>query len=246
MITPTCPKCHAVIATEDINVSADIAFCRACNLAHKLSSIAHGSGIDPTVDVEKPPAGTWKRSTGMGTLIGASHRSIAGAIGTFFFAAFWNGIVSIFVALAVASTLSLLGVRPPNWLPAPMSKGSPIGVGFTVFLWLFLTPFILIGLAMIGAFFSCLAGKTEVRIRDWQGEIFTGVGPIGRTRKFKTEAVKDIRIEDKDWRDNDGDRRRNTNIVIEMTEGKPIKFASSLPDDRRQFLAAAMRAIVIP
>ena len=120
-----------------------------------------------------------------------------------------------------------------------------MGVGMTLFLWLFLTPFIAVGLAMIAAFFSCLAGKTEIRVRDWDGEIFTGVGPIGFRKKFKTESVKDVRIDDRQWRDSDGDKRRQTNIIIELLEGKPIKFGSSLPEDRRLFLAASLRHAVV-
>lgn len=245
MVTPTCPKCSQIIASADINVSADVALCRICNLASKLSELTRGTGIDPNIDTTRPPAGTWKRATALGTIVGASHRSIGSALGIFLFAAFWNGIVSIFVGLALASTLNLLGVPPLGWLPAPVSNGSPIGIGFTIFLWLFLTPFIAIGLLLLAAFFSCLAGKTEIRIRDWQGEIFTGVGWVGLTKKFKTELVKDVRIEDQHWRDSDGDRRRNVHIIMEMTEGKPLKFASSLPDERRQFLAATIREAVL-
>jgi hypothetical protein len=245
MLTPICAKCSQVIPSTDINVGANVAFCRSCNLAHQLSDLARGTGIDPSVDVNQPPAGTWRRNSGYGTVIGASHRSVGSAIAIFLFAAFWNGIVSVFVGLALASTLALLGIKPPGWLPVPSSDGGPIGLGFTIFLWLFLTPFIAIGLAMIFAFFSCLAGKTEIRVRDWQGEIFRGIGPLGLTKKFKTELVKEIRIEDRQWRDSDGDRRRNTHIVVEMKEGKAIKFASSLAEDRRQFLAAAMREAIL-
>jgi hypothetical protein len=207
--------------------------------------IGRGTGIDPNMDLSRPPKGAWQRGSALGTLIGATHRSVGGAIGTFAFAAFWNGIVSIFVALALASTLALLGVPRPGWFPAPVMNGGAIGVGMTIFLWLFLTPFILVGLAMIAAFFSCLGGRTEVQVREWQGELFTGVGPIGWKRKFKTENVKDVRIEDKQWRDSDGDHRRSTHILIEMTEGKPIKFGSSLNPERRQFVAAALRHALI-
>lgn len=245
MVTPTCPKCSQVIPNGDINVANDVALCRACNLAYKISDLARGSGIDPNVDLSRPPAGVWKRSSGLGTIIGASHRAFGSAIGIFLFAAFWNGIVSVFVGLALASTLALLGIQPPGWLPLPISKGSAMGVGMTIFLWLFLTPFIVIGVVMIVAFLSCLAGKTEIRVRDWQAEIFQGIGPLGRTKKFKTELVKDVRIEDQQWRDSDGDRRRNTHIIVELTEGKPLKFASSLPAERRQFLAASLREALL-
>jgi hypothetical protein len=245
MVTPTCPKCRRIIPGDDINVAGDVAFCRVCNVAHKLSELAQGTGIDPNLDLARPPQGAWQRASGLGTVIGASHRSIGGAAGLFAFAAFWNGIVSVFVALALSSTLTLIGLDRPSWFPKPIMNGGAMGAGITVFLWLFLTPFIVIGLAMIGAFLSCLAGRTEVRIRDWQGEIFSGIGSLGFRRKFNTENVKDVRIEDKQWRDSDGDRRRSVNIVIEMLEGKPLKFGSGLTEERRQFVAAAVRSAVV-
>jgi hypothetical protein len=124
-------------------------------------------------------------------------------------------------------------------------NGGPMGVGMTIFLWLFLTPFILVGLAMIAGFLSCLAGRTEVRVRDWQGEIFTGIGSFGFTKRFKTDAIKNVRIEDRQWRDSDGDRRQSTHILIDLLEGKPIKFGSALSDERRQFVAAALRNAIL-
>jgi hypothetical protein len=245
MVTPTCPKCKGVIRADDVNVVTDVAFCRACNVSYALSEVAHGTGIDPNLDLSRPPKGAWQRASGLGTVIGASHRSLGGAIGALAFSLFWNGIVSVFVAVALSSTLALLGLSGPSWFPKPIMNGGPMGWGITIFLWCFLTPFILIGVAMIAAFFSCLAGRTEVFIRDWQGEIFTGVGPIGWRKKFKTEQVKNVRIEDKQWRDSDGDRRNSTHILIELTEGKPLKFGSSLSNERRQFVAAAVRNAVI-
>lgn len=245
MVTPTCTKCRQVIPSDDINVSANVALCRACNVSHDLSLIARGTGIDPGIDPLRPPEGAWQRGSALGTVVGATHRSIGGAVGAFAFAAFWNGIVSIFVALALSSTLAQFGLTRPSWFPTPVMNGGVMGAGITIFLWLFLTPFIAIGLALIAAFLSCLGGRTEVHLRDWQGELFTGVGPIGWRKRFKTETVKDVRIDDKRWRDRDGDQRRNTHIVIEMAEGKPIKFGSGLSTERRQFVAAAVRKALI-
>lgn len=246
MVTPTCPKCRAVIPADDINVSANVAYCRLCHLAHSLSALAgRGGGINPELDLDRPPVGAWKRSSPLGTIIGASHRSIGSAIGIFLFAAFWNGIVSVFIALALSSTISPLGITLPDWLPTPRMNNSTMTVGMTIFLWLFLTPFIAIGLAMIAAFISCLFGKTEIRLRDWEGEIFSGVGSLGFRRKFKTDAVRDVRIDDDHWHDSKGRQRNKTQVVVELIEEKPIKFASSLPEDRRQFLAANLRAALI-
>jgi hypothetical protein len=244
MVTPTCPKCHGTVPGEDINVSADVAYCRVCNIAYKLSELAPGSGIDPNIDLSQPPKGAWHRASGLGTVIGATHRAVGGALAAFAFAAFWNGILSVFLALVLSSTLTLLGFEPPHWFPKPIMNGGAIGVGMTIFLWIFLTPFMAVGLAMIAAFLSCLGGKTEVRLRDWQGEVFTGIGSVGFKRKFKPDQVKAVRIEDRQWRDSDGDRRRSTHIMIDMIEGKAIKFGSSLTNERRQYIAAALREAI--
>lgn len=245
MVTPTCPKCRRVIAGDDINVSADVAFCRACNVTHALSSLAHGSGIDPEVDLSRPPQGAWQRATALGTLIGATHRSVSGAFFTFAFAAFWNGVVSIFVGLALSSTLVQLGLQRPSWLPKPIMNGGPMDLGMTIFLWLFLTPFILIGLSVIAAFLLCLAGRTEVRVSDWQAQVFSGIGSLGWRRKFRTDLVKDVRIEEREWRGRHGRRRTTQYILADLTEGKPVKFGSGLSEERRQFVAAALRNAVM-
>ena len=241
MLTPTCSKCHRAIPAVDVNVANDVAFCRSCNLAHKLSGLVHGTELDANIDLTRPPAGAWYRSSGMGAIIGATHRSLGGALGALAVSLFWNGIVSVFVALALSATLHHLHVPVPHWFPAPKMNHSTMGVGMTIFLWLFLTPFILIGLAMIAAFLSSLAGRTEALIHRTQGVVFTGIGPLGWRRRFDTQSVKETRIDDRRWRDSDGDSRRKTQIVIEMNDGKQIKFGSMLREDRMKFLAAALR-----
>src|SRR5689334_1099017 len=164
-VTPTCPRCKRVIPSDDVNVANDIAFCRNCNLSHRLSALAFGTTIDENVDVSNPPGGTWFQRDGGGVIIGATHRSLGQAFGLLLFCLFWNGIVSVFVLLAIASTLQHLGVPVPHWFPSPTSKGNFIPLGMTIFLWLFLTPFIAIGLGTLAAFLSCLAGRTELRIQ---------------------------------------------------------------------------------
>jgi hypothetical protein len=245
MITPTCPKCRREIPGEDINVANDVAYCRNCNLAHRFSDLTQRAELDAGVDFNRPPAGAWQRKDGAGLVIGASHRSVGMALGALAFGLFWNGIVSVFVLLALASTLHHFHVPVPEWFPAPKINQSEMGVGMTIFLWIFLTPFIAIGLAMIAAFFSALAGRTEVRLGNSEGVIFTGIGPLGWRRRFAVPGVKDVRIEDRSWRDSDGDRRRKTNIVIETREGKQLKLGGSLSEERRKFLAAALRKTLV-
>ena len=244
-MTPICSSCKRSIPAQDVNVAQDVAYCRTCNRAHKLSELVHGTEA-PEPDLSRPPAGTWYSSTALGAVIGASHRSIGGAIGTLAISLFWNGIVSVFLTLVISSTLHLLSVPVPDWFPNPKMNGETMGWGMTLFLWLFLTPFILIGLAMIGAFFTALAGRTEIRIQQGHGVIFTGVGPIGRRRRFNPQLVSKVRVNDERWRDSDGDRRRRTEIVLEAEDGKRIRLGGSLPEERRNFLAAALRKALRP
>jgi hypothetical protein len=113
-------------------------------------------------------------------------------------------------------------------------------VGLTLFLWVFLTPFIAVGLAMLGAFLSSLGGRTELRIEGREAVLFTGIGPLGFRKRFSPSEVRDVRIEDKRWRDSDGGSRRKAQIIIE-TNRKPIAFGSMLTQERRQFFAAAAK-----
>src|SRR5215204_386831 len=128
-VTPTCPRCKGVIPSEDVNVAKDIAFCRACNLSHELSALTAGVEINPQVDLSRPPQGAWFRREGIVTVTGATHRSLGQALGLLFFSLFWNGIVSVFVLFAIASTLRHIGVQLPHWFPAPSAKNNFIPMG---------------------------------------------------------------------------------------------------------------------
>lgn len=241
-VTPSCPQCGRALPSEDVNPAKDVAYCRNCNLASALSRLVHGPGIDLAVDPANPPPGAWYRSDGLERVVGATHRSVGGAMGTLFFCLFWNGIVSVFVLFALASTLRHLDIAIPQWFPAPDMDGSSMSTGMTIFLWIFLTPFIAVGVALAAAFLSCIGGRTEVRISESDGVIFSGIGVLGLRKRFDRSTVKEVRVEDQHWRDSDGDRRRKTQVVIETMQGRTLRFGSMLTEDRRRFVAAAVRA----
>lgn len=242
-MTPSCPKCKRPIPDADVNVATDIAFCRPCNVAHQLSSLVHGVALDTGIDFDKPPEGAWYSSTALGTVVGAIQRSLGTAFATLLFGLFWNGILSDFIFLAVSATLSHFDFNAPSWFPEPKMNGGPIGVGMTIFLWLFLTPFILIGLVMIGAFLSAAGGKTEVRINSLEGVVFSGIGLLGFRRRFRPDQVKDVRIERTRNGNEDSSKR---NILIELhDEKKPLTFGSALREDRMIFVASAVRKALL-
>lgn len=239
-----CPNCGKIIPPEDVNVGTDVAFCRRCNTTNRLSDLSFGLAIDKNVDVQNPPEGAWRRTEGGAVVIGATNRSPGTAVGLLLMSLFWNGIVSVFVVLAISSTLSLMHVPIPAWFPAPKMNNSSMGLGTTLFLWLFLSPFIAIGLAMILGFLSSVAGKCEVSIESSQGVVFTGLGAVGFRKRFQTPEVKDVRIEQSQW-NSDGRQQKKTNIIIENKSGKTIKFGSMFTAERRSFVAAALRREVV-
>ncbi len=72
----------------------------------------------------------------------------------------------------------------------------------------------------------------------------TGISALGYRRRFDASAVKVVRLEDRQWRDSDGDRQRKTRIMIESREGKQVKLGSMLTPERRKFVAGAARKVL--
>jgi len=238
-VTPTCPHCKGAIPSQDINVANNVAFCRHCSLSHRLSDLTSGATVDEDIDTSRPPDGTWFQRNGAGTLIGATNRSLSRAFGLLFFSLFCNGVISVFVLLALGSTLKHLGLSIPHWFPSPNTNGKLMPLGMTLILWIFLTPFIAVGLAMLGAFLSSLMGRIELRVQGNQCVLFTGIGSLGRRQRFSTSDVKDVRIEDKRWVDRNGRSRQSAQIVID-TKDKPLSFGSMLTNERRRFVAGCV------
>lgn len=172
----------------------------------------------------------------METRISASARSGKAAAGTMFAALFWNGIVSVFVLIALGGTVQAIFGSLPTWFPAPGNMGMPLGM--VLFLWVFLLPFIGIGLMLFGTLLTTLGGRCEVRLRGTEGTIFTGVGPFGWKRRFDAGQVTSVRLGKTAWSRND---ERQPCVLIEAE--KTLRFGSVLPSERREWMASALRQL---
>jgi hypothetical protein len=241
MPTPVCSKCRRTIPPEDINVVKDVAYCRDCNISYRLSELTFNSELDATVDLNRPPKGTWFFNDGAGVVAGATNRSLGTAFGLLFFALFWNGIVSVFVCLALSGTLHFLHVPQPGWFPAPKMNGGDMSGGMLLFLWLFLTPFIAIGLTVAVSCLNCLFGHTEVHVSGAQGTVFTGIGALGWRRRFDASQVKEVRV----LQTTSNKGQNSFSLLIETREGKQTKFGSLLASERRQFILGALRKTLL-
>lgn len=254
-----CPACHEPFPDGNINVGANVAFCRTCSKAHVLSTLAGAPpapvivASDPerqrlarlvaSVDPAKPPAGAWFRDDGLQTVVGASTRSLGGALAALGICLFWNGIVSVFVLVAIAGSLHHMGTAIPHWFPAPqMSGGGMMSLGMVLFLWVFLTPFILVGLVIFATFVTMLGGRVEVTLRDNQGRVFTGIGSLGWTRRFDAAQVKNVDLAERRWRNEDGDPRQSQEILIDAE--KAVRLGSTLREERKVFLAGVLKRIL--
>lgn len=238
-----CPQCSRPIPGDDVNVDEGVAYCRACNSVSRLSEILAAERAGPAADPGSPPPGCGVHGDGVQTILHASARSAGGFLGALFVAGFWNGIVSVFVLLALGSTLRHMLGSTPSWFPSPMAgaSGPSMPVGMTVFLWVFLTPFITIGLVMIGVVCLNAAGRLEVRIRGERGVVFLGCGPIGWTRRFDALSVRSVKLGETTWREND----RTKPVIVLTTDAATIRFGSTLTEARRSWLLAATRATVL-
>ncbi len=249
MVPIVCPTCKGRIKLRDINLRGNVAFCQTCDAAYAMSALTgtaagtHAEDLS-AVDLDRPPSGVWFEDVAGELVVGASMRSLKNALGALFFALFWNGIVSVFVLIAIAGTLHHLFGSVPSWLPAPKSSGTTMGVGMVIFLWVFLVPFILVGIVVLGALFASLGGKVEIRVRDGEGVRMIRFGPFSRSTRFDASRITNVTLEHKRWRDSDGDSRSSRQIIIHADT--PITFGSMLPDDRQRFVAAALQRALAP
>jgi len=242
MFEHSCPKCGRLLPDDDINRKTNIAFCRNCNVTLELKELKRSPVMMPDANLSQPPPGTWVRDTGMEKVIGATCRSVPKAIVVGLVGIFWNVPVLAFVAVNIIATVNKMGIRLPDTIPAQLREaGTKMPLGIVCFLWLFLTPFVAIGVAMFDAFLSYLYGRVEVFLADGLGNIMTPFCGFQKRRPFKPAEVKRVWIDRTRHRTKRG-TRYSYDILMEMTEGKPIKFGSYLRDDRRNFVAAALNA----
>jgi hypothetical protein len=227
-----CPNCNQDIPDDDANESEGVALCRGCESLLPIDSLAEPGDLPVPVGVlkDEPPPGCWMSDDGVEMRIGVVARSLS--FGGFFvlFAAFWNTVTGVFVVQAIG-----------GFHKALTHSGRGASLGPPIFLSLFLVPFVIVGgvtavLALVGVF-----GNVEVTIRGAEGEVFTGVGTIGRRRRFDATRVTDVRIVDSGARNNE----RVVHAVCIEAE-RPLKLASMATASRRDWLAGALKTVLVP
>lgn len=161
-----CPQCNSTIATENINIQANIAKCTSCGNVFRASE-----GIDTSdskFNIAQPPNGAWYEQQPNGVIFGATTRS---AVAFFLipFVCIWSG-------------LSLSGLY-----------GSQIAnQEFSLFQSLFGLPFLIGTIFLVNTILMSIFGKVEINANREGGTIFTGIGPIGKKQKFLWREISSV------------------------------------------------------
>ncbi len=245
-----CPGCDTPISFESININEGVAVCTNCRRLHRLSELSWTNKSRQEVLAE-PPKGCSVEVDGRGIedraqrmVLTASMHSYPGFFGLAGMMLFWNSIVSVFLSLALAGLwANLIAPLPAGMqLPGGIRQGRPIvndkpmELGETLFLCLFLVPFVLVGVGFLIATLIALAGRVQVVIDGAESSVSSGIGRLRWTEKFDADKVESVRYSSPNF----GDAER-TQSAIELYGVNPVKFGGMLPENRREWLCAMLQ-----
>lgn len=212
-----CSSCGAGIALADVNVATDIALCRACGKTMPFSDIAPiPSAAD--VDLSRPPKGVRIEDS---PIRGRSiiYRKISPVV--FFlipFTAAWSGF-------------SMTGIYGRQIAKGEFDLGSS----------LFGLPFLIGTIVLVSVIVFMLLGRWRFSYNRGLLEVATEVGPIGWTRRLACDKSARVSIRASAWRQNNVPQNQ---IHVEC-QGNSLKFGAMIPEDRKTFLAEAIRRMLM-
>lgn len=243
-----CPECDQEIEPRDISMKEGMALCSGCGELTRLSEL-NLTGRSSEEVLGTPPAGCTAQIVSRGVTLQASLASAGGFLGMAAISLFWNGIVSVFTVVAAAGLYSNLVGPIPEWFPAPgvedgevLMNNKPMGIGGTLFLCLFLTPFWLIGSGMILGMVTSLCGRVEVQIEGAHSFVATGAGPFVWKKRFQADQVDSVVLASPKWKSSDDDQASQ---LIELQGAKSIRFGSQLPEERLEWLRVALKEVLL-
>jgi len=223
--------------SASINIAEGVALCPGCGKLARLSDVVEYERPSDEV-VNDPPPGCALRNDIDETIIRVSLRSFGGFLGALFICLFWNGITGVFVLIAAAGLYTNLVGPIPAWFPAP-PMDDPMGLGMSIFLCLFLTPFVTIGLIMFGAVLLTTMGSTVIRVGRDAASVKTGVGPIGWTKRFDPRKVERIST-GKSKIETNGEHKK----LIQIDADRTVRFASGMDEAKRDWIIAVLRRLL--
>jgi hypothetical protein len=190
----------------------------------------------PPADPSRPPGGAWHRDDGLTLEFGASTRNIGAAVGMLFVAAIWNAVSWGVAAMGARGVVIGLGVL------ARTERG-PAGIvgGLMV---LMSVPFVLLGAWLVCHACMYVAGRVVVSRRGDDVSVFTGVGPLGKTRRLRASSIQSVEEHVKVTRGKHGPSTTRT-AWIRNRDGGELKVGDLLPDARRVWVIGMLRRVAM-
>jgi hypothetical protein len=204
-----------------------VAYCRGCDKAYPLSELARGVET-LNVDLSTPPKGAWFRDDGMEASIGSVWRNLSTGVFFLIFSVFWNTIT-----WGLLSAMLLGGTNVTG--PGITHRNGVTTVDTAAYL--FMIPFVLVGLGMATATIAIWFGRAEVTIRGKDAVLFRGVGSVGRRTPFDLTSVTGVSIEKSNISRNG---RPMQHISI---DGPGITFGTGFNKDQQKFIVASLRKV---
>ncbi len=239
-----CPDCDASVTADAMNISEGVALCPQCGSLFKLSEL-NASGLSAAEIIANPPVGCTLVREDQQIKLVCALRSFTGFFGVALFALFWNGIVSLFAIHALGGLYANLIGPLPKWFPAigakegvPEMNGGPMDLGMTLFLCVFLTPFVMVGVGVATVALTILFGKTVVVISEFESYVATGIGWFRLKRRFDPLKVEHVRITSSAWKSQEDNRQ-----CIELIADNTIKFGSMLNNNQRAWFRAQLKQL---
>ena len=207
-----CPSCNAQIDPGDVNIQADVAMCRACTSVLRTSDLLRES--ERVRELICPP-GAWATMVGDERRIGATTRSPK----AFFMVPF----------MCVWSGMALGGIY-----------GSQLKSGkFNPVISLFGIPFLVASIVVWTMTAMNVFGRVELKIRGDEGELFTGIGSIGWTRRFVLSDFNKI----SESVGSQSVRGGSTSKIV-LEGARRLTFGSMLNQERRFFVIESLRPLL--
>ncbi len=117
-----------------------------------------------------------------------------------------------------------------------------MGLGMSLFLCVFLIPFVAVGTGMVGVALMNLVGKVEVVLDEYNSYAATGIGPLVWKKRFDPLQVHSIDFTSKTWQT---EGQANSDRLIELKSDRIIKFGSFLQSDRLEWMCSALKELLL-
>ena len=209
-----CPLCFTEFPTADVNVAADVAYCKQCREASKVSELIN-EGNESSFDLSNVPSGVEFSETDDGWELTSTTRNWAAWFIVPFTAA-WSGF-------------SLTGIYYTQIAEGRFDPGRS----------LFGLPFLIGTIFLIALCLMTTLGHVRISVSDGQGAIFWGLGKLGWHRKFDWSSVQQIE-EAQQY----GDQYGNNQWLIVMRGAEVTRLGHLATESRRRYILHALRGLL--